>query len=255
MAGALRDDPVNHLIHQNVAGVARLLNAVTHAVGKSPLIVLGSTGSAYGAVTSLPIREDAPCVPVDVYATTKRAGEEIARVIGMRCSLPILVARIFNPMGPGQDERHVCGSLCSQLAAIRAGLVPPVLEIGTLETTRDFVDVVDVARALAILIKRGEPGLAYNVASGRETSVDTLLQTALRLSGLRHVELRRSLARPWDIPRVVADISRLRALGFVVSRSIEESLRDILIYYDEAVRAAGAAPGSPRAGDRDGAGV
>jgi GDP-4-dehydro-6-deoxy-D-mannose reductase len=251
LAGALRDDPLDRLIRHNIEGVACLLEAVTDAVATRPLVVLGSTGSAYGDVRSLPILEDAPCMPTDVYAVTKRAAEELARVIGMRSGLPVLVARIFNPLGPGQDERHVCGSLCSRLAAIRAGLMPPILEIGTLDTTRDFIDIVDVGRALAILIKRGEPGLVYNVASGRETSIRTILNAAIRLSGLQHLELRRVSARPWDIPRVVADISRLHALGFVVSRSIEESLQDVLHYYEETVRAARTGLEPPCAGAYD----
>ena len=160
----------------------------------------------------------------------------------------ILIARIFNPMGPGQDERHLCGALCSQLAAIRAGVLPPVLEVGTLDTTRDFVDAMDVARALTILVRRGEPGRIYNVASGRETAVETILNTALRLSGLQELELRRLSRRPGEIPRVVAGISRLRALDFAVSRSIDDSLRDILNYYDEVVRTASTALTTPRTG-------
>ena len=214
LAGALRDDPVDRLIHHNVEGVVRLIEAAADAPVKPARIVFGSSGSVYGATESVPILEDAPCIPLDPYAATKRAGEEMARVMGMRRGVPILIARIFNPMGPGQDERHLCGALCSQLAAIRVGLVPPVLEVGTVDTTRDFVDVSDVASALAILVRRGEPGRIYNVASGRETAVETILNAAVQLSGLQRLELPAPF-RPFrrHTPRRCRNFSPLRT-GF-----------------------------------------
>ena len=69
LAGALRDDPFDRLIHHNILGVAQLLDSVIDATAKAPLIVLGSSGSVYGVVDVLPIREDALCVPVELYAT------------------------------------------------------------------------------------------------------------------------------------------------------------------------------------------
>ena len=122
---------------------------------------------------------------------SKLAAEEAARVLTHRHGLLTIGARIFNPLGPGEDERHLGGWLGRQATAIEAGMLPPVLHVGPLDSTRDFVDVRDVARGLELLAHRGVPGTMYNVATGNETRAEKLLEVTLRLADLPdeiHVE-------------------------------------------------------------------
>ena len=103
--------------------------------GLRPRLVLGSSGAVYGRPTALPLREDTPPGEVThLYAATRQAAEQMAQLLAARHGLPLSVARIFNPVGPGLDERHLPSALAAQVADIvgvcaRHGC--PVIPYGT----------------------------------------------------------------------------------------------------------------------------
>ena len=177
-----------------------------------------------------------PCAPIDLYGVSKLASEHASRILTRRYGLRGVWARIFNLVGPGQEERHFCGRMTSQAAAIAAGLLPPRVEMEPLTTTRDFLDVRDAARALELLGRCGVPGATYNVASGVESPTEGVFKVILchaRLEGKVAIELKPP--RPADLPRYVADVTRLGALGFIPEYSLTRSLADLLTYYRGAV--------------------
>lgn len=145
-------------------------------------------------------------------------------------------------VGAGQDERHVCGRFASQIAAIVQEVLPPIIEVGPLDMTRDFIDVRDVASALQLLAVHGTPGEVYNVASGIEFPIRCVLSTMLRYAGLEDtVRIQQLSGRSADIPRHFADIQRLVALGFQPQYDLKQSLQHLLRYYIDTVsKAAGA---------------
>jgi 3-dehydroquinate synthase len=241
LASGLRDASADHLFRTNVEGTISLLEAIHEAGIEPPTVIFGSTGYLYGQIApdQLPIGESTPCAPIDLYGVSKLASENAARVLTARYDIPAMWARMFNLVGPAQEERHFCGRLTSQVAAIGAGLLPPVIHVEPLTTTRDFFDVRDTARALDCLAQRGTAGLSYNLASGIETPIQEVFDTILHLGELNgKVELELKAARPADIPRYVADVSRLGALGFTPRHSLVGSLNDLLAYYRGPVAAA-----------------
>ncbi len=236
LASGLRDDPYRHLFRTNVEGTLTLLEAIAESGVAVKRIVLGSSGSVYGttAVSFERLREDLACEPADIYAVSKLAAENAARIVARERGLPIVIARIFNVVGAGQEERHVVGRFASQLVAIAAG-APPRIAIGDLSPLRDFIDVRDVARGLADLAERGVPHQTYNVATGAGTPIATILETLLRLTGLAgKVDISSSYVRPADVPRFVADVERITSLGFTPAHSLEDSLAATLAYYERA---------------------
>lgn len=250
LASALRDDPPSALFPVNVEGTIALLRAVHRSGIAAERIVLGSSGSVYGAPLTLPVGESDPPRPPDLYAVSKMAAEESARIVARELGLPLIVARIFNVIGAGLDERHACARFASQLAAVAHRLAPPRMVVGDLTPTRDFIDVRDLASSLCILAERGVPGETYNVASGRETPVHDVLGTLLDLAGLRTtVEIVHGYHRWSDCPRVVADVSRFAALGSPPPRALARSLGDVYAYYMGAVADAVAAASAGTASD------
>jgi nucleoside-diphosphate-sugar epimerase len=229
LASGLRDDDEGTLIQTNVRGTSTLMAAIAAAKTPRPVLVLGSTGGVYGAPGQhqISLSELDPCEPVDVYAATKLAAEHIARILGRIHGIPVIVARIFNVVGAGQDERHVCGHLASQLndSVTR-------LQVRNLNTTRDFTDVRDVARALMHLAERGEPDSIYNVASGVETRIHQVVDCLLERSGKAgQLKLQAVPCRESDVSRHCADVTRLSALGFRRQHTLDETLADVLAYY------------------------
>lgn len=234
LAGSLRDEPPEQLVRSNVGGLVSLLEAVVGSGIDPPRMVLCSSGSVYGSVPGrpLPLQEDMACAPLDPYSVSKRAAEDMGRILVRASGLRASWARVFNPVGPGQDERHLCGWLGQQVAAICAGLQPPTVSVGPLHTTRDYIDVRDTATALRRIAERGSDDTTYNVASGVETAGEEVLATLL--DGpvtAEHVEIVRRPGRPSDMERHVADVSRLEALGWRRAWSLRSSLDDVVAYY------------------------
>ena len=224
LASALHTASDQELFEANLEGTASLMNALAKT---KALVVLGSSGSVYGEAT-LPLTESQPCNPNDLYGITKLASEQITRVKAARAGLQFIVARIFNVVGPGQSESHVCGRFAAQLAA---SVKPTTLSAGTLETTRDFIDIRDVATALLLLATSGERGTTYNVASGKETHIHFVLSELLRIAGLSgQVEVVQNDSQPAGVSRHVAKTSRLRKLGFQPAYSLTQSLEDLFHY-------------------------
>ena len=240
LASGLRGDDVRHLFRTNLEGTIALVDAIADAAVDVRRLVVGSTGAVYGTgdAAALPFEESAPCRPLDVYAISKLAAEHASRVASARHGIDTVWARIFNVVGAGEDDRHVGPELARQAAEIVHGLRPPTIDAGDLEPTRDFVDVRDVAHALVTIAERGEAGATYNVATGRETPVRALLDAVLDAAGLRTaVEIRRRAVPPSAVRRHVADIHRLRSLGFSPRADLNDSARDMVRYYADEVAA------------------
>jgi nucleoside-diphosphate-sugar epimerase len=224
LASALHTAGDQELFEANIEGTASLMNALAKT---KALVVLGSSGSVYGDAAALPSTETQPCNPNDLYGITKLAAEQITRVKAAKAGLEFIAARIFNVVGPGQSERHVSGRFAAQLAA---SVKPASINAGDRETTRDFIDIRDVASALLLLAGKGERGTVYNVGNGKETHFHYILSELLRISGLLgQVEVVFNDGQP-AVSRQVAKTSRLRKLGFQPAYSISQSLEDLFNY-------------------------
>lgn len=203
----------------NVAGTE---NVVRAAAGRRA--VIASSADVYGSVPrkEQPIPESRPVSPQTPYALTKAAAERIA------LAHDAIIVRSFNLIGPGQARNFALASWASQLTAIRRGDKPPVLEVGDLSTARDFTHVDDGAEAYRLLAEKGERGGIYNLASGTAVPMREALDRLLALAGVRP-EVREGAfePRPFDIPYLSGDASRLRALGWVPRRSLDDALQDL----------------------------
>lgn len=203
----------------NVVGTE---NVVAAAAGRPVIIV--SSADVYGVVPAeeQPIPEERRIAPQTPYALTKAASERIALGGGA------LVVRSFNLIGPGQAPKFALAAWAAQLAAIRRGEREAVLEVGNLDTRRDFVHVDDGAAAYRLLAERGTPGTVYNLASGRAVSMREALERLVRISGVEVTVKEGAFpSRPHDIPLLSGDASRLRALGWEPEKTLDDALSDL----------------------------
>jgi GDP-4-dehydro-6-deoxy-D-mannose reductase len=240
LAASLRDEPFERLVRNNIECTHSLLEAAV-AAGRDDLrIVACSSGSVYGAVpeSKLPMAEDLPAEPIDTYSVTKRAAEDLASVYRRRNDLDIVVARLFNIVGPGEDERHFAPYLAGRFAERVAGLTDEPVPVGPLDTTRDLVDVRDVAGALVAIARSVGADPLVNVASGTETGMQELFDTFARLAGRDESGAPTRPGRALDFSRQCADISRLRALGFEPEHRLEDTAEGMLRYYLDQVSVA-----------------
>lgn len=232
LAARLKEDDAAELVRVNVEGTVNILLATTE-LSTPPRLLLGSSGAVYGQPDTLPLREDTPFGAASgMYALTRRAAEDAAFLLAKRHGLDVRVARIFNPIGPGLDVRHLPARVAAGLAEIVQGHREPLLHLGPLDSTRDFIDARDVAAALRLVALQGVSGGIYNVGSGCETSVETVVRGLVAAAGLSsQVQLQSSPRAPGDVLRHVADISRLEALGFLPRYALPETLQHLMEWH------------------------
>lgn len=222
----------------NVIGQLNLFEAV-RTLELEPIIVVAGSGEAYGKVGEgeNPVTEEEPFRPVSPYAVSKAAQDLLAYQYFASWGLRVIRLRPFNHTGPGRADRFVASSFARQLAEIEKGLRPPLLKVGKLDVVRDFTDVREIARAYWLAAMHGKPGEAYNVCSGRATSIGQLLNILLRQSEVRvTVEVDPGRLRTADIPKLVGSHRRFTAAtGWEPMIPLEETLGDLLAWWRERV--------------------
>ena len=218
---------------QNLGGTLNLLESVAKT-GLKPRIVLVGSGVSYGnpAPEHLPVDETCPLLPNNPYAASKAAADLLGIQHHLTHGAEIMIARPFNHSGPRQSDQYVRASLARQVAEVEAGRSPAV-EHGNLAIVRDFTDVRDLVKAYRLLILKGHPGLVYNLGTGRDLSLQQMLEILISLARTSiptHANPARM--RAVDLPRLLANASRLtQHTGWTPQLSIETTLADMLQYW------------------------
>jgi len=223
----------------NFWGTFHLLEALRKNRFTGRFLFVGS-GEEYGVVKEedLPIKETQPLRPRNPYAASKAAAELLCYQYSQSYGFDVVLVRPFNHIGSGQSPRFVVSDFSRQVAQIELGLKEPVLHVGNLEVSRDFLDVRDVVDAYFCILERGEKGEAYNVCSGQEISLRDLLEVLLGFSS-RSIEVRvdPSRLRPSDTPRLWGSHEKLtRHTGWRPQRNIREALYEVFRYWMEELK-------------------
>jgi GDP-4-dehydro-6-deoxy-D-mannose reductase len=203
----------------NVVGTENLLRA---SAGRR--VVLASSAEVYGQVPEgeQPIGERREVDPRTPYALTKAAAERLGFAHGA------VVVRSFNLVGPGQAPNFALPAFAAQIAAIARGEQEPVIKVGNLSARRDFVHVADGAAAFRTAAQKGRPGEVYNLASGRAFSIGEALERLMKVSGVAaRIEEDPERMRPVDLPLLVGDAGKLKALGWEPRRGLDDALADL----------------------------
>jgi GDP-4-dehydro-6-deoxy-D-mannose reductase len=198
----------------------------------SPRIVLVTSGEVYGVEQSLnvPTPESAAMRPANPYAVSKVTQDMLGLQYSLSHKLPIMRARPFNHLGPGQGPGFVAPDFARQIALIEAGQQSPVITCGDLSGERDFTDVRDIVRAYVLMAERGIPGDAYNVATGRTVTIGHILNMMLGISGSEiRVESKAGYVRSSGVQKSWGDASHLRTVtGWEPIIPLEQTVTDVL---------------------------
>lgn len=219
----------------NFLGTLNLLQALANR-GFEGRVLYVSSAEVYGQVdpAEMPIDERRAPRPRSPYGVSKVAAEALCGQWHETEGLDVVVARPFNHIGPGQTDRFVVASFTRQVAEIKLGQRPPVIEIGDIEVTRDFTDARDVIEAYLLLLEHGASGEIYNICSGREVWIRDLLSTLLDLAGVE-AEIVRDPARmrPAEQKRLLGSHAKLhRCTGWTPRTELRTSLADALGWWE-----------------------
>lgn len=190
--------------------------------------VVISSGALYNPNQPLPIGEESSTSPTSPYAIGKLASEHVVDYFRNR-GLDAVIARPFNHIGPGQKEGFILPDIYAQLASAGSG---GEIQVGNLDTRRDYTDVRDiVAGYKALALAESLDHNLYNICSGKSLSGKDILALVKRIGGYTDIKVSvdPSKIRPSDIMDIYGDSSRIRnELGWQPQYDIEQTITDFV---------------------------
>lgn len=223
-----------HTIENNVLETSALLRVVTE---RGVPTLLASTSEVYGKGVRTPFREDDDVVygPTSVtrwsYACSKAIDEYLALAAHRELGLPVVIARLFNTVGPRQVGDY--GMVLPRFVE-RALRGAPLEVHGDGRQSRCFCDVRDVVRALLALMDRPtSTGRVFNVGRDEPITIEALarlvIQTLHSRSEIRFISYRDAFTVDFDDLQVrQPDLTRLReAIGFVPEIPLVKTILDL----------------------------
>lgn len=194
-------------------------------------LVYLSSACVYGRPRSVPICEEHPLAPFLPYGATKLAGELVLRSFREALGLPVVIGRAFVIYGPGEDPRRAGGEVSQFLRWHLNGR--PIPAVGDIDSkSRDFIHVRDLVSGLLTIADRAEDGEVLNLGTGQEVSLRQLAEAIGAATG-REPRLVVDASITDDTYPLVADISRLRSLGFRPSVTLSEGLAELALQLGE----------------------
>ncbi len=228
------DRPVES-IETNIMGTALLLRAVADR-GIPTLIT--SSSEVYGKSSRVPFREDddvtygATIYSRWSYAMSKAMDEYLALAHHHTDGLPVVVARLFNTVGPRQIGQY--GMVIPRFIE-RALRDEPIEVYGDGGQTRSFCHVRDAVEALDRLLNDERcHGQVFNVGATEEVSIEQLAQRVIKKTGsaggITPVPYERAYGRGFDdLRRRVPDLTKIRcAIGFEPKTDLDAILDELI---------------------------
>ncbi len=211
----------------NFIGTRNLLAGVARRCPEARVLLIGSADQySPTAAAGEPIDESQPLRPRSPYARTKAAAELLGQ-FAAQGGMDVVRLRAFNHTGAGQPDAFVVSSFARQIARIRLGLQEPIMRVGNLASVRDFLHVDDVLRAYLALLDRRVPAETYNLASGRSTSIQEILDWLIARARV-DPRIERDPDRWRETDWLVGDASRLReATGWQPEIELESILEEL----------------------------
>ncbi len=246
-------DPV-HVMETNILGTVAVLKVAARHHKK---VIIASTSEVYGKSERIPFREDDDCVMGPTtrsrwsYAASKAVDELLGLAYHRQMGLPVVIARLFNTVGPRQMGRY--GMVVPRFVQ-QALSGEPLTVYGDGRQSRCFCHVEDIVRALIALVESEEAvGEVFNVGSEEEITILELAERVLSLvealGGLpaagppsqrvRFVSYDDAYEAGFeDMRRRVPDISKISAyVGWAPRKSLEETLQSTIDSHLAAVGA------------------
>lgn len=232
LAGRTKPGTWDEYWRSHATATVNLLESLS-AEGRPVKVVLVGSAAEYGAAGGARVaREDAPLEPLSLYGASKLS-QTLAALSFNRGPVAVVVARLFNVLGPGTPDNLAPGAFARQIAAIEAGRQAPELLVGDLSPRRDYLDVRDAAGALLALGARGRGGECYNVGVGRSTSMRAVLDGLLDASTAEvSVRVDPSRLRKAEVADLAADVRKIaRETGWRPRIPLARSLADTLDWW------------------------
>ena len=225
-------------IMTNVRGAENILEVCRK---HSKKIFIASTSEIYGKNKSGPLSEDDDRILGSTkkhrwaYANTKTLDEFMAFAYHQAYGLPIVIARLFNTVGPRQTGRY--GMVIPSF--VRSALDnKPINVYGTGDQTRCFAHVSDVIQGLVGLMEHPEAvGDVFNVGNSEETSIADVARRVKAMTGssskIRYIPYDEAYGEGFeDMERRVPNLAKIKDLiGYEPQSKLDDILTSVIEYF------------------------
>jgi GDP-L-fucose synthase len=224
-------------IYDNLAIAANLIHAA-HQARAAKLLFLGSS-CIYPKLALQPMAEDqlltGPLEPTNEwYAIAKIAGIKLCQAYRKQYGADFISAMPTNLFGPGDNfdlaSSHVVPALMRKIDDARRAAASEVEIWGSGTPRREFLYVDDLADAVVFLLKRYSGPEHVNIGTGTDLTIRELAEAIARVIGYRGGFVY-DRSKPDGTPRKLLDVSRLAALGWRASTSLEAGLKKSYEWY------------------------
>ena len=207
----------------NTIGTYNTLEAACSTGAKKFIYV--SSASVYGRPQQFPIDEQHPTRPFVPYGISKLAGESCCLAFFDTYGLPVIIARPFCVYGLGENPKLALVEISRYL---RWHLNQrPIQIVGDMDLkTRDFVHVSDVVAGLLLITDKADEGEIFNLGSGEEVSMRELADVIASVTD-RATIINEISDVTEDTYRLVADISKIKSLGYVPRVPLVEGIKQL----------------------------
>ncbi len=195
--------------------------------------VLASSVAVYGEPKYVPINEEHPTNPINLYGLTKLFSEYLLWRYYEDYKLSVIALRYFNVYGPRMRSGPYAGVVYKFITTLLRGEQPVIYGDG--EQTRDFIYVYDVAEANARALSSSYVG-PVNIGSGEEVSINDLYRIIIKLIG-KYIQPKYGPMRPGDVRRSRAYIDRAsNVLSWKPKTSLIKGLKATIEYYLKSLK-------------------
>ena len=177
----------------------------------------------YGHPEYLPINEEHPIQEFNPYSATKIMCEQMCRSYAQDLKLPVAVFRPFNIYGTGQNVQFLLPMMVHQLQGGK-------IQVRDDRPKRDYIHIEDVASAVEFMAfaEWKDTFAVYNIGSGKSYSVREVAEMLMRLWPQPVEYMATGETRPNEVLDTVADISRLKRMGWSPRISLEKGLKEMI---------------------------
>jgi UDP-glucuronate 4-epimerase len=206
----------NPFVYQksNSEGFLNIIELARHNTVEN--FVYASSSSVYGGNTKLPFSEADRCDnPISLYAATKRANELTANCYSHLYRLPCSGLRFFTVYGPwGRPDM----ALFLFTRSILEGRPIDVYNNGNMR--RNFTYIEDIVKGVLIALDTPKACEIYNIGNNRAERLLDFIAAIERALG-KKATMNFLPMQPGDVPETIADIEKLRRLGYEPSTNID----------------------------------
>lgn len=194
-------------------------------------LILGSTFWVVGKPKTLPINEETPCNPLNLYAADRLASEHYCRIYNRVYGLDALVMRLTNTFGPREQYNNPRKAALNYLLYKGfKGETVPIYDEG--KFFRDYIYISDIVSAAKAIMEKGKSGEIYFVGTNTPTWFYDIGKWIEELTPGKVVYVESpEYHKKIDVGNIVVDNTKLKKLGWNWKVPVKEGLKKTLEYY------------------------